>query len=86
MRFRYLVLGVAIAVMSSLATWQWTSAQVTEVVPQPPVIDESIKSGADIGFRIQSVNRSKAIGTLVIKVNGRWVDAQSAATYTPLSH
>jgi hypothetical protein len=33
-------------------------------------------SGADIGFRLDATKNGMAIGRLVVRVNGEWLDAQ----------
>jgi hypothetical protein len=34
--------------------------------------------GNNIGFRIEAYKGDTVLGTLVVRVNGKWVDAQSA--------
>ena len=89
MRIRSIVLALLIAAVSSLATWQWAAAQSA----QRPTLDEQlmqqqsrIRTGADIGFRVDSVERNKAMGRLVVRVNGQWVDAEHSVRFTPLQH
>ena len=86
MRFRSLFAAITIAFVSSLATWQWVNAQV----PPAPQTDDwsqlAIRTGAEIGFRVQSISGNKATGRLMVKVNGRWLEAEPAVTFTPLSH
>jgi hypothetical protein len=33
-------------------------------------------SGSDLGFRVESMKGNIAVGKLVVRVNGQWVDAQ----------
>ena len=41
---------------------------------QAPQADARIVSGADIGFRVESISRAgEPIGTIVIRVKGEWV-------------
>jgi hypothetical protein len=50
----------------------WVYAQVSrEVVPVNP----TVVSGADVGFRVEGHRGDVAVGTLVIKVNGQWIEA-----------
>jgi hypothetical protein len=73
MRFRYLVIALAIA--CSLLAWGWAAAQSTAVVPIPP----RVMAGADIGFRVTGLRGDTAVGQLVVRVNGNWVEADIAA-------
>lgn len=59
----------------------WASAQVT----QPPsetglktmdLVAPTLISGSDVGFRIESNTDNVPVGRLVVRINGRWVDAQ----------
>lgn len=53
----------------------WGSAQAT----QPPNANPTVLSGDDLGFRIDSHKGGKPVGTLVIRVNGRWVVPEFSA-------
>ena len=44
----------------------------------PPALEPNVVSGADIGFRIDGFDGRQPIGTLVVKVNGRWVEPKTA--------
>jgi hypothetical protein len=47
--------------------------------PQEPSAEPRILSGTDIGFRVEGLDRSGTLtGTLVVRVNGKWVPAVSA--------
>jgi hypothetical protein len=59
----------------------WMSAQVT----RPPsetglkpmdLAAPTVISGSDLGFRIESDTDNVPVGKLVVRINGRWVDAQ----------
>ena len=43
-----------------------------------PSSDTDIVSGNDIGFRLEGSQANGPRGTLVVRVNGKWVDAQFA--------
>ena len=43
-------------------------------VPMPAVV-----SGADLGFRVEATQGDVLVGTLVVRVNGQWVETRSAA-------
>lgn len=49
-------------------------AQSRAVVPVPEPV---IVSGADIGFRIEGHDGTTPVGTLVVRVDGRWVAPRS---------
>jgi hypothetical protein len=50
----------------------WVYAQVArEVVPVNP----TVLSGSDVGFRVEGHRGDIAVGTLVVRVNGQWVEA-----------
>src|SRR5262245_3537600 len=48
--------------------------------PQEP----QVISGADIGFRLEQSKGKAAIGTLMVRVNGQWLEAESAAKVKPV--
>jgi len=49
-----------------------------------PSAEPSVVSGPDVGFRIESYERGKPVGTLVVRLNGRWVEPRSAMQAVPL--
>ena len=64
---------VAVGAIASVLT----SAQVRVPVPgQRPLMTEgtTILSGSDIGFRVERTQDGVPIGTLVVRVDGRWVE------------
>lgn len=65
---------IAISVVSLLLAAIGAHAAQTQLqlpTPQPP----TIVSGADFGFRITATKGGHAVGTLVVKQNGQWVEA-----------
>jgi hypothetical protein len=53
--------------------------------PKVQIINEPVVlSGPDFGFRIESYERGKPIGTLVVRLNGRWVEPRSVMQTVPL--
>jgi hypothetical protein len=51
------------------------SAQLLQDRPvQPPIV----LSGSDVGFRVEGQRRDVVTGTLVVRVDGKWIDAQLA--------
>lgn len=76
------ILAVAVAVVSSLVTWTWATAQVTGVRPVPP----RVMTGTDIGFRVVGLRGDTPVGEIVVRVNERWVEAELAPSLPlPLS-
>jgi hypothetical protein len=70
MRARGLVWVVVIVLIACAAAWSYAqSLQVTPVTP-------TVLSGADFGFRVEGNRAGTPIGTLVIKMNGQWVEAE----------
>ena len=67
-----------------------TSAQVrpdlaTQTPRLSPLVTEGprVLSGNDIGFRVERTRDGVQIGTLVVRVDGRWVEAESPVRMTP---
>lgn len=52
-----------------LAVGTWAYGQARTQAVNPTVI-----SGNDIGFRIEGTRGDRPVGTLVIRVNGQWVE------------
>jgi hypothetical protein len=61
----------AVALLVTLAVL--VSAQLLQDRPvQPPVV----LSGSDVGFRVEGQRGDAVTGTLVVRVDGKWIDAQ----------
>lgn len=45
--------------------------------PAPPP-DPSVLTSGDIGFRVESFDGKTPVGTLVVRVNGQWVEPKTA--------
>jgi hypothetical protein len=48
-----------------------------QVVPAPSV-PPGVLTGADIGFRVENTEPNRVVGRLMVRLNGRWVEAQFA--------
>ena len=61
----------------------WASAQIPAVpspmVPVIPVQPPVVVSGEDVGFRIEGRRGDVQVGTLVVRIGGRWVATQAPA-------
>ena len=66
------ICAVLAVVFTFFAGAGWGSGQAAQPVPVPP----TILSGPDIGFRVQSRNGETPVGTLVVRVDGKWVAPQ----------
>ncbi len=76
--------SVAAAVFATLlivAATAWVTAQALAVKPVP----HTVLTGADVGFRVEGIRGGNTpVGTLVVKVNGEWVEA-GISTFAPRS-
>ena len=78
MRLRYFTAGFVAALSMSFVgavASSKLSAQAPIPAPDRPLITEGtvILSGADIGFRVERTQEGVPVGTLVVRVDGRWV-------------
>lgn len=58
----------------------WASAQVFSV--QAPMV----LSGSDIGFQVDSQRGGVPVGKIVVRVDGKWVEAQLSTGIKRLPH
>ena len=72
---------VSLITVAGLAS-AWTRAQT--VVPKlgPPAVSPNpmIVSGGDIGFRVDGTRDGKAVGILVVRIGGQWVETTAGLT------
>jgi hypothetical protein len=70
--------------VSLLAVWSMTSS--AQVRPSVPLVTEAptIISGNDVGFRLERTQNGIAIGALVVRVDGRWVDTGTSKRVAPV--
>jgi hypothetical protein len=71
MKSRTIVVVVAIALVSLVSGW--LSAQAYQLRSVTPVQPAVVMSGGDIGFRIEGRSGDVQVGTLVVKIDGRWM-------------
>jgi hypothetical protein len=77
MRTRRLVWAFVVVLIACAAAWGYAqSLQVTPVTP-------TVLSGADFGFRVAGNRAGTPVGTLVIKMNGQWVEAEIGGNGQP---
>jgi hypothetical protein len=57
----------------------WASAQVRGIDGGRDglnLVAPTVFTGSDLGFRVESTKNGIALGTLVVRINGHWTDAQ----------
>jgi hypothetical protein len=72
MRLRHVVFGFVLGFIVAAGTWAY--AQTFGMQPVTP----TVISGNDIGFRMEGRRGTAAVGRLVVRVDGQWVDAVEA--------
>lgn len=70
---RYVLLWLLSLVLVATAS-AWISAQATRPRIVKPLAQPTMLSGADVGVRVESWDGNTAIGNLVVRLDGRWVD------------
>jgi hypothetical protein len=55
-----------------------TGVALAQPARPAPVPDPSVLSGGDIGFRVEYFEGRKPVGTLVVRVNGVWIEPKTA--------
>jgi hypothetical protein len=69
----WLIIGVVwVASLIGVAVTVSAQAQAHAFIPLP---EPRVMSGADVGFRVDGMTGEVPTGTIVIRVNDRWVDA-----------
>jgi hypothetical protein len=71
MSIRLRVGVIAVWVLSLVAAGVFASAQSQTGTP-------TVLAGDEVGFRIERWQGKTPVGTLVVKINGEWVDVQFA--------
>jgi hypothetical protein len=65
--------GIVTTVALVIVLGAWAFAQLLQDNPvQTPIT----LSGGDIGFRVEATRGETVVGKLVVRLNGKWVDAQ----------
>ena len=70
--------------LGGAAAW---SARAQENLPPDVVVVREVGhvlSGPDIGFRVQRMERGRALGTLVVKMGDEWVEVGGMPRAVPL--
>jgi hypothetical protein len=68
-----------------LAAWLLSLAVVAVVAQQPRVVvpdgKPTVIAGNDIGFRVDGYRGKTPVGTLVVRVNGEWLEPRIEPQY-----
>ena len=75
MSFRKWIVLSAIWGASLAIAGAWAHAQ-TPAPPVPPQTTPNVISGPDVGFRVERREGATAVGSLVVRINGQWVDTK----------
>ena len=86
---KWIVLWLASLVVVAGFTSALMRAQAPSQVP-PPFISQAppaarVLSGADIGFRVEGNKDGRAVGTLVVRINGQWIETTASVTSRQLT-
>lgn len=67
---RFALLQTMVLLVLALGVYVWAQAPI----PAPP--PQGVVSGGDIGFRVEASDLKRAVGTLMVRVDGRWLEAR----------
>ena len=72
-----LVVALILLVMGGI----WASAQQVGQMPGMwgsglDLVAPTVIAGSDLGFRVESIKDNIPVGTIVVRIDGRWVNAQ----------
>ena len=80
---KWIVLWLASLAVVAGFTSALMRAQASSQVP-PPFTSQApparVLSGADIGFRVEGNKDGRAVGTLVVRINDKWVETAASLT------
>jgi hypothetical protein len=74
LRHRSMIVSVFVILLFGLGIW--ASAQVRSTPDIMGLVAPTVMTGSDLGFRVESTKGDIAVGKLVVRINGRWIDAQ----------
>jgi hypothetical protein len=71
---RYFIAGLSLGlILMAVNAWATSRSQFLLVDPVPPTV---LASG-DVGFRVEGLRGGSApVGTLVVRINGQWIEAE----------
>ena len=67
---------LTLAALWVLSLFLVASAGAQQAFQIDPLPEPRIVSGPDVGFRIEGTQKGAPVGRLVIRVDGRWVEAR----------
>ncbi len=71
---------VSLAILWVLSLFVVTAAVKAQVFEMPrPLPEPRIVAGPDFGFRIEADQSGTPVGKLVVRVDGKWIEARVAA-------
>lgn len=75
--FRYFMAGLSLGlILLAVNAWATSQSQFMLVDPVAP----TVLAGQDVGFRISGLRGGTTpVGTVVVRVNGEWVEAELAS-------
>ena len=91
MTLRKLFVAAAFWVVSMFAAGMWGHAQVAQPPREPrPAPSQSqpqqtVISGAELGFRVDARKGKTPIGRFVVRVDGQWVEIEESASIRRLT-
>jgi len=71
-----LALGVTLVVTLVLSLSAQAERPMSRALDPLSLVAPAVVSGSDLGFRVESVRNDIAVGKLVVRINGQWIDAQ----------
>jgi hypothetical protein len=72
---------VVVLVASLFAVAAFVTAQSRQTVPLP---ESLVLSGTDVGFRVEGKQGNTPIGRIVVRIDGKWVEAQFSGGLAPV--
>ena len=80
MQLRHVLVALVIGFVIAAGTWGYAQSPMTQ-----PVTPSMVLSGSDIGFRVEGTRGTAAVGKLVVRMNGQWVNAEGAISIKNLT-
>ena len=75
---KHLVLVLVVTCVAVIAAVGSLVLAQAPLRPSAPAVDPHVISGPDLGFRVERQQGDRLLGTLVVRVNGKWVDVGAA--------
>ena len=70
--------------LSLAATAAWSTARAQDIGAGGHSATGTIITGEDLGFRVESRRDGVPTGTLVVRIDGKWVEARSSLKLMPV--